>query len=234
MAVPGDGSLNRVRFKNTVPNYLMHQRVASPGVASSFSSWSQLDRDYNGTAIAIAACGAEVVIYFSGNADGKVCEKKSVDYGQTFGSAVLVNGPSGITGSRALTAAYKDPVNLCLAYVSAADNVLRIARRSGQATWSVYSPASSPVVYSVSMYYDGDYNIIILINVNNILRLARVIFGDGYRVAQYTFSDVQYLNTSAASVYVYDLVSQYLASLPPSSDFTTARKDYLQRLRSGR
>ncbi len=234
VAIPGDGSLNRVRLKNTAPNYVMHQRVASPGMSSDYSSWSQFDRDYAGTALTIAAYNTEVVIYFTGNADNKVYEKKSVDFGQTFGAATMVNSPAGITGTRSLSATYKNITNLCLAFVSAADNILRVARRSGESMWTVYSLTASPAVYGVTMYYDGDYNMIVLINVSNILRLARVIFGDGYRVAQYTFSDIQYLNTSAASVYVSDLIAQYLSSLPPGSDFVTARSEYIKRLRSGR
>jgi hypothetical protein len=230
VAIPADGSLNRVRFSTGTPCYVMHQRVASPGPASDFTGWSQKDQAYSTTALAIAALGNEVCIYFIGDGSGYVYEKKSTDNGVTLGAAAKVNGTSGILGKRCLSACYKDASKLCLVYVDTSDNQLKVGIRSGS-TWNFYAFGTYISVYWTAVYYDGDYNIIALVNRNEVFSLARIVFGDGYRQGQYTFSNVDYLNTSSASVYAWQVINNYMGSLPPYSDFETARKEFMSRFK---
>jgi hypothetical protein len=227
VAIPGDGSLNRVRFANSGGNdYVMHQRVTGPGPSSDFTLWTQLDRSYSTTAIAIAAHGTEVCIYYAADASGAVYQKKSADSGAAFGTSTNV----GVYGRRCLAAAYNDSANMCLAAVDTADNQLRIARRSGASTWSYYAFGTSIAVYWLAMYYDGDYNIIALVNRSNVFSLARIVFGDGYRQAAGTFSGVDYLNTASASVYAWEIINNYTGNLPPYSDFKTLRQEFISRI----
>jgi hypothetical protein len=131
VAVPADGSLNRVRLSAGTPYYVMHQRVTGPGPASDFTGWSQKDQACSLTSLAIAALGSEVCIYFIGDGSGYVYEKKSVDYGATFSAKSKVNGTSGRIARRCLSACYKDASNLCLVYVDTSDNQLKAGIRTG-------------------------------------------------------------------------------------------------------
>jgi hypothetical protein len=230
LAIPADGSLNRVRLSTGSPYYVMHQRVASPDSESDFTSWTRLDRAYSTTAIAVAALGTEVCIYYAGSVTGQVYEKKSTDSGDSFASSTLISSPSGVLGQRCLSACYKDATHLCLVFVDTADNQLRVGIRSG-GSWSFHSFGTSIAVYWTAVYFDGDYNIIALVNRNEVFSLARIVFGAGYRQAADTFSSVDYLNTASASVYAWEIINNYMGSLPPYSDFDTARDEFISHIK---
>jgi hypothetical protein len=226
VAIPADGSLNRVRLSGTT---VYHQRVASPGPASDFTSWTSLTTSSSSTALAIAALGSEVCVY-TVDAYGYVYEKKSTDSGATFGSSSMLNSPYGLYGRRCLSSCYKDSSNLCLVYSDTSDNRLRVAIRSS-GSWSYYSFGAYIDVYWTAVYYDGDYNIIALVNRNEVFSLARIVFGDGYRQAADTFSNVDYLNTASASVYAWQVINNYTGNLPPYSDFETAREEFISHIK---
>ena len=105
LAIPGDGSLVRARV--TLPGdarKLYRQRVTSPGSGSDFSQWTYTSI-YSVLAVAVAALGAEVSIFYI-KTDLSLSRLKSTDNGATWGSPELLDY-AATTSVGGLAAAYK-------------------------------------------------------------------------------------------------------------------------------
>jgi len=221
-AVPMDGSLNRVRISGST---VYHQRVASPGTGSTWTDWTDLSGSIGAAVVAISASlsSSEVIIF--SQYGGYLCYRQSTDNGQTFGDWTAIGT---VVADKCLAACHKSDTEMAVIFVSNSDNVLSLVKRNSSMAWSsaVYTLSGSPDIVSLGVYYDGDYNIIALVNRGGIHSLARIVFGQGYRVAENNWSDVVYLNLASASIDSVDLVNQYVENLPPYSDFATARYEY--------
>lgn len=223
VAIPQDGSLNRVRLSGST---IYFQRIANPSPSSDFAaSWSNFGA-VSKTAIAISAtlAGPEVILFAPMGASYYLYSCRSTDNGQTFDSwAQLTAG----VASQSIAAAHKTAAEMAACFADTSTGALKVVTRNAYLTWSsVYTLTDSPRMVALAMYFDGDYNIVGLVNRSDVLSLARIVFGQGYRVASNTFSDVVYLGLGSASIEASDLINQYMANLPPNSDFTTAREEY--------
>jgi len=216
VAIAGDGSLQRCRLDGS---FIKHQRIASPGPGSDFgAAWTNTINVI--APCAITARGAEVLIFAS--LTGNMQYQQSTDYGVTFGSTALIGNSD--SGANAVAACHKS--NGQPAVCGARDNVLWISYRIGAAWQPAYYFPAALVVEGLAMYHDGDWNIIALINSSSTLRLGRIVYGDGYRLAAGTWSTVEYLNTGRAAVEQAELLQQYLERLPPYSDFNAEAQKY--------
>ncbi len=220
LAIPQDCSINRVRA-NGFTGY--HQRVAAPGFNSDWTEWTELGTIPGGIiSISAGLQGPEVMII--GYTGGYLSFRRSTDNGQSFGEWTAI----GTNVADAFAAAcHKDAAEMAVVFGEASSHALQIILRNGSLAWTTASTLpGSPYIVTASVFFDGDYNIIALVNRNNIYSLARVVFGQGYRVAANTWSDVVYLNLASASVDSLDLSNQYVQHLPPNSDFLAARNEY--------
>jgi hypothetical protein len=219
VAIAGDGSLNRIRY---YLNNIYHQRVASPGTESDFGAfWNAIMNTSSGIPVAIAALGAEVIV-FTKALGAQTKYVMSSDYGASWGAETLLS-TSGNPAS-AIAACHK-PDGTC-ALVGSAAGILWIQLRLGGLWISASSMPSAPTVEGLAVYYDGDYNIIALVNTGSNFQLARIVYGDGYRVTAGNWSSTEYLNTGRATVDQDELLQQYIERLPPYSDFEAAAAEY--------
>ena len=105
LTMPGDGSLIRARV--TPPSdsrKLYRQRVSNPDPGSDFSQWTYTGY-YGAVAVAAAALGAEVSIFWI-RSNREVRRIKSTDYGVNWGSQEIIDyTPSTAIGG--LAADYK-------------------------------------------------------------------------------------------------------------------------------
>ncbi len=118
VTVPGDGSLVRARLTGTADaNKLYRQRVTSPGPGSDFSQWTYTSQ-YNAVAVAAAALGAEVSIFWIKN-NREIRRIVSTDYGATWGSPELIDY-TATTSVYGLAAAYKPGGDLAIFFADQA------------------------------------------------------------------------------------------------------------------
>ncbi len=223
VAIPADGSLNRTRSAPT--SNVFHQRVASPGPSSDYTNWTGLLPCFNGSPHAIAARAAEVIVFATRGDGAAIDYKQSTDSGATFGAATSIAGSTGCM--RAIAACHKTDTEMAIAWADSGAANLNLQKRNNLGNWlAPTAHGSPPDIAGLAMYYDGDYNIVALINTGASLRVARIVFGDGYRVAAGTWGDTQYLNLGRATLDQDQLVQQFLARLTPYSDFAQAAEEY--------
>ena len=206
LAFAGDGSLNRVRAG------IYHQRVTSPGPGSDFTSWTRLSDSREGPC-AIAALGNKVTVIgrdYSVDTQSQLWD--STDYGATFASPTPAYPPAAGC-RRAIAACYKSNGDLGIVGSDSGSANLWFARRTG-INWYGGSMSSPPDSYGLAIYHDGDWNIIALCNVSGAFKLARIVYGDGYRVSAGVWSGIEYLNLGSAEVDSWDLQQNYYDKPP--------------------
>jgi hypothetical protein len=175
--MPGDGSLLRARVDSS-DYQLYYQRVANPGPDSDFSVWSNLGPVSAISGMALASSGATVLIFYVGPAFKTIYCRESTDYGQSFGSPVVVASAVSVVGW--LTAAINSQGVVALFYSVA--GTVYVAKRSG-GVWS------SPIAWSNNLasvsglvvVYQGDWNLAVTgQDGSGKQALWACIYGDGY------------------------------------------------------
>lgn len=129
-AVPDDGSLLRARIDAATAT-MYHQRVASPGPASSYSAWNSLGSVAVAPRLGLAAAGSRALLAFVNAAGAGVLVRESTNSGASFGgSTTLVTAPAMVTAI-ACTLQADGTALVCYA---AAGVVYRVTR-SGLGAW---------------------------------------------------------------------------------------------------
>jgi hypothetical protein len=180
VTMPGDGSLVRVR-KDGANLYL--SRVASPGPSSTYSSWgSSFGGVTTNAKVAIASLGANVLVASMDTAN--LWRKESSNYGASWGSWVQMANARPC--ERGVAIAYKPNGDCAVVHASDVNDPtsLYIQKRTGGSWSSGLGQRGSydGEVIDLAMYYDGDWNIIALVQEGSYISVVRMVHGDGYKV----------------------------------------------------
>ena len=186
LTVPGDGSLIRVR-KDSTNLYL--SRITNPGPGSTYSSWGSSFGsvpDYG--KVAIGSQGSEVMVVSMDAAN--LYRRQSSDYGATWGNWTIMSNARPC--ERGIAVAYKSNGDCAIVHASDVNDPmsLYIQLRTGGA-WSSglgQRPGDREII-DLAMYYDGDWNIIALVQEGSYISVLRMVYGDGYKVAAGTWAD---------------------------------------------
>ncbi len=187
LAIPGDGSLIRVRKAGTD---LYLSRVTSPGPGSTYSSWgSSFGGVLSNAKVAIAALGAEVMV--ASMSAAYLYRRQSADYGATWGSWTQMSNARPC--ERGVAVAFKPNGDCAIVHASDVNDPtsLYIQKRTG-GSWSTglgQRGGYDAAIEDLAMYYDGDWNIIALVIEGSYLSVVRMVYGDGYRQAAGTWAD---------------------------------------------
>lgn len=179
--ISGDGSLHRVRLEGTAIKY---SRVTNPAPNSDFSQWST-GSSWGATAssgrVAIAASGSEVICASMDAAN--LYYRRSTDNGETWGSWMQMSNARPC--ERGVAVAFKPNGDCAIVHASDVNDPysLYIQKRTG-GTWSsgLGQRAGDYNIQDLTMYYDGDWNIIALVLEGSHVSVVRMVHGDGYRV----------------------------------------------------
>ncbi len=177
MAMPGDSSLIRARI--TLPadgRKLYRQRVANPGPASDFSSWSYTSQ-YNCLTVAAASLGAEVSIFWI-NSAREIQRIKSTDNGVNWGTPELIDY-SPTTAVNGLAVAYKPNGDLAIFFADGA--TLYVKKRLG-GSWQTKSAWDKTTgdLSGIATVYDADWNLLVTgKDSGGNFKLWSLIYGDG-------------------------------------------------------
>ncbi len=129
-AMPGDGSLVRARVTPPADAAkLYYQRVANPGTGSDFATWTYSSQ-YGVLAVAAAALGAEVSIFWI-QYDLAIYRIKSTNYGATWGSPELI-GYATTPSVYGMAAAYKPDGDAAIFF---ADQITLYVQKCVGGTW---------------------------------------------------------------------------------------------------
>lgn len=202
VAIPQDGSLNRIRLDGT---NLYHQRVTSPDENSDYSQWGGV---FGGTSAnshnAIAAHNAEVMVAAAGAAS--TWRRQSADNGATWASWVNMNNTNPC--ERGCAIAYKSNGDCAIVHASDVNDPKSLyiqTRTSGVWSSGLGQRAGDWEIEGLTMYYDGDWNIIALVIEGNYLVAVRMVYGDGYNVPAGTWATDQKIGLGRARL---DIPSQ--------------------------
>lgn len=223
VAIPQDKSLNRVRVTG---GHCYHQRVTSPEPGANFvAAWTDLGAvTANSVAISASLAGPEVIIFACVGASFYISYIRSTDNGASWGSWTQIL--TGYRGDGLLAACHKSANEMGLVFASAATGYIQMLTRDSGLTWA-YKSVQPQLLFSVNaaIYFDGDYNIVTQVSVSGTTRLARLVYGQGYRVTTDSWSNIDYLSMSGAKVALADLLSQYYqtAYYPPDYDSVLIR-----------
>ena len=186
VTMPGDGSLIRVR-KSSTNLYL--SRVTSPGPGSDYSSWGASFGGVPSNAkVAIASQGAEVMVASMDAAN--LYRRQSADYGASWGSwTVMANARPC---ERGVAVAYKSNGDCVIVHASDVNDPtsLYLQNRIG-GSWSGglgQRGSYDGEIVDLAVYYDGDWNIIALVQEASYISVVRMVYGDGYRQTAGTWS----------------------------------------------
>lgn len=191
IAIPADGSVNRVRVS---AGNLFHQRVAYPGSGSNWTAaWSNMGAVV-GNPTAIIAVGAEVMVFAS---DGvNLARRQSGDNGATWSAWIIMNNARPL--ERGVAAAYKSNGDCAVVHASDFNDPasLYIQKRTG-GTWStgLGQISGDYSISALALYHYRDWNILALILEGSYVRLARAVYGDGGDYAVGTFSGFEFINS---------------------------------------
>lgn len=187
LTMPGDGSLIRVRKDGT---NLYLSRITNPGPGSTYSSWGSSFGGVPAYAkVGIASQGAEVMVASMDAAN--LYRRQSSDYGATWGSwTVMMNArpcERGVAiacqpnGDCAIVHAsdVNDPASLYLQKRTAGNWNTGLGQRGSY----------DAEIIDLAMYYDGDWNIIALVQEGSYVSVVRMVYGDGYKVAAGTWAE---------------------------------------------
>lgn len=203
VTMPGDGSLIRARI--TLPGdsrKLFRQRVANPGPASDFSSWTYTSQ-YDCLAVAAASLGAEASIFWV-NTSRELRRIRSTDSGATWGSPELI-GYSASTSVTGMAAAYEPGGDLALFY---ADGSTLYVRKHAGGSWQSAEAWDKTTgdLSGVATHYDADWNLLVTgLDSGGDHKVWALVYGNGGDVAAGTWS-----------------AFQEMASAPSGGDFSYA------------
>ncbi len=209
MAIPGDGSLIRVRATPPADNRkLYRQRVPNPGPSSDFSQWTYTNQ-FNAAAVTCAALGAEVSIFWTDGVNRKIQRLKSTDYGVSWGSPEVIDY-SPTTNIGGLAAAYKPNGDLAIFFADQA--TLYVKKNIGgqwqpRSTWN----KSTGDLSGIATVYENDWNLLITgrDSAGN-FKLWSLIYGDGGDVPAGSWSALKEL-ASAPSGSEFEYLQPFLA-----------------------
>ncbi len=197
LTIPGDGSL--IRAKVTLPadsRKLYRQRVANPDPASDFSQWTYTNQ-YNVAAVACAANGAEVSIFWIDGVNRKIQRIKSTDSGANWGNPEIIDY-SPTTSINGLAAAYKPGGDLAIFF---ADQSTLYVKKYVSGQWQAKSAwdKTTGVLSGVAAVYDVDWNLLVTgkDSADN-FKLWSLIYGDGGDVTVGNWSDLAELASAPA------------------------------------
>ena len=177
LTLAGDGSLIRVRI--TLPGdgcKLYRQRVTNPESQSDFSVWTYTSQ-YNCLAIAAAAYGTDVSIFWI-NSNREIRRLKSTNYGANWNSPELLDySPSA--NVHGLTAAYKSNGDLAVFF---ADQTTLYVKKCTGGVWQTKSAwnKSTGTLSSVAVVYHTDWNLLVTgQDLAGSYKVWSLIYGDG-------------------------------------------------------
>jgi len=209
MAIPGDGSLIRVRATPPADNRkLYRQRVPDPGPSSDFSQWTYTNQ-FNAAAVACAALGAEVSIFWIDGVNRKIQRIKSTDYGVSWGGPEVIDY-SPTTNIGGLAAAYKPSGDLAIFFADQA--TLYVKKNIGgqwqpRSTWN----KSTGDLSGIATVYENDWNLLITgRDSSGNFKLWSLIYGDGGDVSAGSWSALKEL-ASAPSGGEFEYLQPFLA-----------------------
>jgi hypothetical protein len=191
LAVPGDGSLVRARLTPSGDSLkLYRQRVASPGPGSDFSQWVYTGQ-YNVLAVAAAALGAEVSIFWI-KYNREIRRIVSTDYGASWGSPELIDY-TPTTAVYGLAAAYKSNGDLAIFF---ADQAVLYVQKYISGQWQAKAGWGKTTgdLSGVATAYDGDWNLLVTgQDASGNYKLWSLVCGDGGEVPAGTWSALREL-----------------------------------------
>ena len=225
VTIPEDGSLNRIALSGST---VLHQRVAAPGPGSNFAiSWNTILNSNLAGVCAIASRGPEIMVFSPVNDGGYFSQYvRSTDNGESFGSPVTVNGSNPPIHAAAACCANNGNWGLISAASASGGLCFDILRHSDRVLLTHSLHPDNPSVYGLAMYFDGDWNIVVLEQSGNSLFLKRYVFGAGYRVASSTWTAAEALDLGRARIDQPSLLTRYLERQEPYSDFATLADEY--------
>jgi hypothetical protein len=180
LAMPGDGSLVRVRV--TPPSdsrKLYRQRLSDPGTGSDFSQWTY-SGCYNVVVVAAAALGAELSILWI-NSSRELRRIKSTDYGVSWGGTELIDY-SPTTSIYGLAAAYKSNGDLVVFF---ADQAALYVKKNLSGQWQAKAAWNKTTgnLSGVAAIYSSDWQLLVSgqDSAGN-YKLWSIVYGDGGEV----------------------------------------------------
>ena len=192
LTLAGDGSLIRVRVTPSADgSKLYRQRVTNPGAQSDFSAWTYTTQ-YNCLAVAVAAYGAEVSIFWINN-NREIRRLKSTNYGASWNSPELLDySPS--TNVHGLTAAYKSNGDLVLFF---ADQTTLYIKKCVAGVWqtkSAWNKSTGTLSSVAATYGNNDWNLMVTgQDTAGSYKVWSLIYGDGGDVPAGTWSSLSEL-----------------------------------------
>jgi hypothetical protein len=186
VTIPGDGGLVRIR-KDGTGLYL--SRITDPGPTSTYNSWGSSFGTVPANArVAVASLGSEVLAATM-DAANLYC-RRSTDYGATWGSWTIFSNARPC--ERGIAIAYKPNGDCAIVHASDVNDPMSLyiqKRTSG--TWSTglgQRGSYDAEIIDLAMYYDGDWNIIALVQEGSYISVVRMVYGDGYKVTAGTWA----------------------------------------------
>ena len=198
VTMPGDGSLVRVRKSGTS---LYLSRVTSPGPSSTYSSWgSSFGGVPSNAKVAIASSGSEVMV--ASMSAAYLYRRQSSDYGATWASWVEMTNARPC--ERGVAIAYKPNGDCAIVHASDVNDPMSLyiqVRTSG--SWSTglgQRGGYDAEIIDLTMYYDGDWNIIALVQEGSYISVVRMVYGDGCKVTAGLWATDQKIGLGRARV----------------------------------
>jgi hypothetical protein len=186
VAIPGDGSLIRVR-KSATNLYL--SRVTGPGPSSDYSQWGSSFGGVPANAkVAIASLGANVMVV---SMDASMLwRRESSDNGATWGSWTQMSNARPC--ERGVAVAFKPNGDCAIVHASDVNDPTSLyiqKRTSGSWSAGLGQRGGNWEIEDLAMYYDGDWNIIALVLEGSYVSVVRMVYGDGYKVTAGTWAE---------------------------------------------
>ena len=189
LAIPGDGSLVRVRITPPADGRkLYQQRVANPSPESDFSQWTYSGQ-YNAVIIAAGSLGAEVSLFWI-KSDRSIYQLKSTDYGVSWGAPQLIDY-SPTTAINGIAASYRPNGDIGLFF---ADQATIYAKQRLNGSWQdkVSWDKTTGELSGVAACYDGDFNLFVTgQDPEGNFKLYSLIYGDGQELPAGTWSELR-------------------------------------------
>ncbi len=209
MAMPGDGSMVRVRVTPLVDSRkLYRQRVVDPGPASDFSQWTYTSQ-YSAAAVACVALDAEVSIIWTDGLTRKIQRIISTDYGASWGNPETVDYTIS-TSIFGLAAAYKPNGDLAIFFADQANLYVK-KHLSGQWQSKALWDKTTGNLSGVTAVYDADWNLLVTgQDTSGNFKLWSLVYGDGGDVAAGSWSALAEL-ASAPSDGEFEYCRPFLA-----------------------
>lgn len=197
--VTGNGTLIRL-LNNGVP--ILVQRTLNPGSANpTFQNWVQIGSGPSSMPwqCAIASHGSQVMVVAMSTTN--LMRIESNDHGATWGSWVTMTNARPC--ERGCAIAYKPNGDCAIVHASDVTTVKALyvqTRTNGVWSSGTGQRLGQFEIYWLSMYYDGDWNIIAVVLQERYLRLVRMIYGDGNKVSAGQWGTDQNLGLASARI----------------------------------